>query len=107
MFCMGVLPSRADRVFLLCHDPATYAISTLWLRDALAMLWQSAQALLVLMCVADLPVALVPLWHDEQVAVMLAWLKVAGVQPLTWWQLLPWALVGLSPAVLPSATEPL
>ena len=75
--------------------------------DHAVEVWQSAQAVLVLMCVADLPAALVPLWHDEQVAVMLAWLKVAGVQPLTLWQSLHSALVGMWLAVLPSATEPL
>ena len=63
--------------------------------DHAVEVWQSAQAVLVLICVADLPVAVVPLWQLEQVAVTLLWLNVAGVQPLVLWQSLHSALVGM------------
>jgi hypothetical protein len=36
--------------------------------------------------VADLPVALLPLWQLAQFPVMPAWLNVAGVQPVVLWQ---------------------
>jgi len=36
------------------------------------VVWQLVQVLLVLRWVALLPVAVVPLWHDEQVPVALA-----------------------------------
>ena len=58
-------------------------------------------------CVAFLPVAWVPLWQLEQVAVIPAWLKVAGVQALLVWQVLHSAVVAMWLAVLPVARVPL
>ena len=58
------------------------------------------------MCVAGLPVALVPLWQVTQPDVVVAWLNVAGFQAVAWWQLsqgadlVIWA-VGLAVAMLP------
>ena len=59
------------------------------------------------MWVAFLPVAVVPLWHDEQVPVTLAWLKFAGVQAFVEWQVLHSAVVAMCVAVLPVALVPL
>ncbi|EGG28539.1 hypothetical protein IMCC3088_2845 [Aequoribacter fuscus] len=38
------------------------------------------------MWVVFLPVALTPLWHDEQLPVVLLWSKVAPLQSLVLWQ---------------------
>ena len=59
------------------------------------------------MCVADLPVAWVPLWQLEQAAVMPVWLKLAGVQALVEWQSLHCAVVAMWVAGLPAALVPL
>ncbi len=56
---------------------------------------------------AFLPVAWVPLWQLEQVAVIPAWLKVAGVHALLEWQVLHSAVVAMWFAVLPGALVPL
>ena len=47
-----------------------------------AEVWQFSQTLLVERWVLDFPVAEVPLWQLAQVPDTLAWLNVAGVQPL-------------------------
>ena len=44
--------------------------------DHAVEVWQSSQTLLVLICVADLPVAVVPLWQDEQLLLVPLWLHV-------------------------------
>lgn len=54
--------------------------------DQALVAWQSSQALVVARWLDDLPVALVPLWHDEQVPVILLWLKFAGVHAVVAWQ---------------------
>ena len=60
------------------------------------------------MCVAGLPVAVVPLWQVAQVpAAMPVWLKVAGVQAVVVWQVSHEAVVGTWVAVLPVAVVPL
>ena len=69
--------------------------------------WQLEQLLVEAICVAFLPVAWVPLWQLEQVAVIPAWLKVAGVQALLVWQSLHCEVVAMWFAVLPGATVPL
>ena len=62
---------------------------------------------MVFRCVAFLPVALVPLWHETQVPVALAWLKLAGVHAVVRWQVLQSAVVAMCVAGLPLALEPL
>jgi hypothetical protein len=42
--------------------------------------------LLVLMCVAVLPVASTPLWQLKQLPTMVEWSKVAGIQAFDVWQ---------------------
>ena len=71
------------------------------------VVWQSSQTELVVMWVADLPVAVVPLWQLAQVPVTLEWLKFAGVQAVVEWQVEHSAVVGIWVAVLPVALEPL
>ena len=56
---------------------------------------------------ADLPVAAVPLWQEEQVAVTPAWLKLAGVHAVVRWQSEHWPEVWMCDAGLPGATVPL
>jgi hypothetical protein len=56
--------------------------------------WQVSHLLLVVMCPAFLPVAVVPLWQLAQFVVMPAWSNpVAGVQAVVLWQLLQFAVV--------------
>ena len=71
------------------------------------MVWQASQALVVVMWVADLPVAWVPLWQLEQLAVIPAWLKLAGVHAEVEWQSLHCAVVVMCVAGLPAALLPL
>ncbi len=70
-------------------------------------MWQASQALVVVICVADLPVAWVPLWQLEQLAVIPAWLKLAGVQAEVEWQSLHCAVVAICVPGLPVAAVPL
>ena len=69
--------------------------------------WQSSHIVLVEMCVADLPVAVVPLWQLAHVPVTLEWLKVAGVHAVVWWQVPHSAEVWMWVAGLPVALVPL
>ena len=69
--------------------------------------WQSAHKLLVLIWVAGLPVAVVPLWQVEQVAVTPVCEKVAGVHAAVPWHEPQSAEVGRCVAGLPVAALPL
>ena len=71
------------------------------------VVWQASQALVVVICVADLPVAWVPLWQLEQLPLIPAWLKFAGVQAEVEWQSLHCAVVAMCVAGLPAAVVPL
>ena len=71
------------------------------------VVWQASQALVVVICVADLPVACVPLWQLEQLPLIPAWLKLAGVQAEVEWQSLHCAVVAMWLAGLPAALLPL
>jgi hypothetical protein len=56
--------------------------------------WQLLQSAVVGMCAAGLPVALAPLWQDEQLPSTCAWSTlVAGFQLLVAWQASHTALV--------------
>ena len=69
------------------------------------MRWHESQDAVVGRCVADLPLADVPLWQLAQVpAAPLLWLKVAGTQPEMRWQVSHDAVVGTW--VLPCASAP-
>lgn len=52
---------------------------TLVAGDQAATEWQLSQLVVVAMCEADRPVALVPLWQLAQFPLTLAWLKLAGL----------------------------
>ena len=67
------------------------------------VVWQASQALVVVICVADLPVAWFPLWQLEQLPLIPAWLKFAGVQALVEWQSLHCAVVAIWLLDLPLA----
>jgi hypothetical protein len=69
--------------------------------------WQSSQTLLVEICVAFLPVALVPLWHEAQLPLIPEWLKRAPVHVLVVWQDTQSSVVGICRALLPVACDPL
>ena len=71
------------------------------------VVWHASQALVVVMCVAVLPVAVVPLWQEAQVPVTFAWLKLAGVQALVVWQSEHCAVVAMWLLGLPAALVPL
>ena len=56
----------------------------------------------------DLPVAFVPLWHEEQVPVTCEWsTRVAGRQLVVLWQLWHCVVVVMCVAFLPVAVVPL
>lgn len=65
--------------------------------------WQFEQTLVVPGCMADLPVAVVPLWQLWQLPVTPVWLKVAGNHAVVLWQLLHSAVVGTCVAGFPVA----
>ena len=69
--------------------------------------WQSSQVLVVLMCVAFLPVAVVPLWQLKQEPVTALWSKLTLVQLLVVWQVSHWALVLMCVDDFPVAVVPL
>ena len=77
--CVGVLPGALVPLWQLLQVPITSVWATVRTGDQALVVWQLAQAVVVLMCVADLPVALVPLWQLTQVPVTFEWLKLAGV----------------------------
>ena len=66
-----------------------------------------SQPLLLAMCVADLPVAVTPLWQLTQVPVTPLCVKVAGVQAVVPWQVEHSAVVGICVADFPLALVPL
>jgi len=70
--------------------------------------WQVSQDAVVEMCVALLPLAVVPLWQELQVpGATLLWLMVAGVQPVVRWQVSHEAVVEMWLEFLPLAVVPL
>jgi hypothetical protein len=75
--------------------------------DQALVVWQSSHVVLVEICVDDLPVALVPLWQDEHVPLILAWLKLAGDQAEVVWQVLHSAVVAICVVGFPAALLPL
>ncbi|MEQ1494818.1 MAG: hypothetical protein ABL912_03540, partial [Novosphingobium sp.] len=68
--------------------------------------WQDSHTFVVCPCPGFLPIAVVPLWQDEQLVVMPVWLKLAGVQALVVWQVLHCAVVLTWFADLPLAVVP-
>ena len=83
-----------------------------WLNVApvkvVVLLWQVSQAAVVVTCPADLPFAVVPLWHEAQPLVMPVWLNVAPVNVVVLlWQVSQAAVVVTCPADLPFAVVPL
>ena len=71
-------------------------------------MWQLSHELLVGMCAAGLPGALLPLWQVTQVpGATPLWLKAAGTHAVVLWQLSHELLVGMCAAGLPLAVEPL
>ena len=72
------------------------------------VLWHASQVLLVGMCDADLPVAVVPLWQLIQVPVAtLAWLNEALAQVDVVWQSSQVLALAMWSAGLPVAVAPL
>ena len=69
--------------------------------------WQDSQRSLARMCAGFLPVARVPLWQPEQLAVMPVCSNVAGDQAVVWWQFSQVLPVGRCRADLPVAVVPL
>jgi hypothetical protein len=69
--------------------------------------WHTEQSAVVMMCVALLPVAVVPLWQVLQPLVIPVWLNVAGFHAIVLWQVSHSAVVGTWVAVLPVAIAPL
>ena len=70
--------------------------------------WQASHARVVTKCVADLPLAVVPLWQVAQLpGVTPVWVKVAGVHAVVRWQLSQDSVVGRCVGVLPFAVVPL
>jgi hypothetical protein len=69
--------------------------------------WQLLQSCVVTGCVACLPVAVMPLWHDIQVALRPLWLNRAGSQARVPWQALQSWLESRWRAGLPGAVAPL
>ena len=70
--------------------------------------WQAEQVLDVGMCVAFLPVAVVPLWQLTQLPVMPLWSKaLAGIHAMVVWQALHSCAVERCVADLPVAMVPL
>ena len=70
--------------------------------------WQASQVALEAMCVAVLPLAVVPLWQLAQPVVMPTWSNaVAGFQAAVLWQLSQVLLAGMWVAILPVAIVPL
>ena len=65
--------------------------------------WQFSQTVVVCGCVADRPVAVVPLWQLAQLPVMLLCENRAGSQALVEWQSEHCAVVGMCVAGLPVA----
>ena len=53
--------------------PTTCVWSTVFAGTQATLLWQSSQTSLVLMWVGLLPLASVPLWHEEQVPMTCVW----------------------------------
>ena len=87
--------------------PCTSAWSTRVAGFQVATLWQASQRVVVGICAAFLPLALVPLWQPEQPEVMPAWVNVVGVQAIVAWQVSQPAVVGICVADLPGAMLPL
>ena len=72
-------------------------------RPPRVVLWQDSQLLLVVICVAFLPVACVPLWQLTQLPVTPLWLNVAGRQAVLVWQVSQLLLEVMCVAFLPVA----
>ena len=87
--------------------PSTSAWLTLVTGFQVLVEWQSSQVAVVAMWVADLPVAVVPLWQDEQLPLIFACEKLAGDQADVRWQLLQSAVVARWFAGLPEDCRPL
>jgi hypothetical protein len=68
--------------------------STLTVGFQATTLWQLSQLVVVVMCWAPLPVALVPLWQLKQLPVMPLWSKLAGSQAAVVWQF--WQLLSVT-----------
>jgi hypothetical protein len=69
--------------------------------------WQASHVLLLAMCVAFFPVALVPLWQLAQFVVMPVWSNFAGFHALGLWQSSHVLLLAMCPVFLPVAIVPL
>ena len=68
--------------------------------------WQDSQLALDVMCVACLPVALVPLWQLAQPLTMPVWVNDDGFHADVAWQEPHSAAVGMCAACLPVAFVP-
>jgi hypothetical protein len=69
--------------------------------------WQSSQSRVVTKCPDGLPVAAVPLWHDEQGPVASEWSNVAGVHASVEWHVPQSAEVTICVGGFPAAVVPL
>jgi len=73
----------------------------------LRVLWQASETGVDVICEADLPEALVPLWQLEQDPLTPEWSNRAGVHAVVEWQLPQSAVVEMWLAGLPVAVAPL
>ena len=72
------------------------------------LLWQVSQAAVVTMCVAGLPLAVVPLWQEAQPVTMPVWTNVAPANvTVLLWQVSQAAVVTTCVVGLPLAVVPL